>query len=97
MHYEGQAAAIELEWLADQEVAGVYPFEISGSATPVIIDTRPLGIVAIARDIREGVAKNCVARRFHSTIAAIIVKVSGDLRGRMGLNRVVLERRRFYE
>jgi hydrogenase maturation protein HypF len=80
----------------EREAGFTYPFGITGSegegsedAVRLIIDTRPL-IAAIAREVRDRVAKNRIAQRFHSTIAAIIVKVSCELHARMGLNRVVL-------
>ncbi len=93
--YEGQAA-MELEWLA-WEVAPdeVYPFEVlrtskkDPSADPLVIDMRPM-IVEVADEVRGGVAPPRIARRFHSTIVAVIAQVCGRLRAETGLDAVVL-------
>jgi hydrogenase maturation protein HypF len=103
--YEGQAA-LQLEWLAtDVPVAGEYPFEIPAgdgfasrppgarddgvAASPLIIDTRPL-IRAVVEDGARGVGSRTIARRFHSTIVALIRAVCRELRIATGLNTVVL-------
>lgn len=86
--FDGQAA-MQLEWVAAGLPAnGSYPFEIETRDT-LVVDTRPL-ILAIARDVRDGVAPPVVARRFHSTLVDVIVRVSMALRTRTGLDHVVL-------
>jgi hydrogenase maturation protein HypF len=98
--YEGQAA-IELEWLAEQsEPAGAYPFEFTpvtensqtappATAPPWQIDTRPL-IRAVAADEQQGVDARRVARRFHTTIVEMIATTCAMIRGKTGIDAVVL-------
>lgn len=103
--FEGQAA-MQLEWLATDVVdAGAYPFEITqgdrcGSQRPsvcddmniekpLVIDTRPL-ICAVAKDVARSVDSRLIARRFHSTVAEMIIAVCLRLKDSTGLNAVAL-------
>jgi hydrogenase maturation protein HypF len=94
--YEGQAA-MELEWRAAEATPdGTYSYDIRESrnsdlsAEPIlVVDTRPL-IREIAADVRRGIDAAIVSRRFHSSLADIIVIVCGRLRTRTGLACVVL-------
>jgi hydrogenase maturation protein HypF len=93
--YEGQAA-VELEWLASGVApSGAYPFavepvRVDDSAEPLLlIDTRPL-IAAVAAEASRSVAAALIARRFHTTLVAVISDVCARLRERTGLGAVVL-------
>jgi hydrogenase maturation protein HypF len=93
--YEGQAA-IELEWLARANRSdGAYPFELmesvveGPSVASLVVDTRPT-MSAVARDAARGVAPEVIARRFHTTMAELIVTVCDRLRRETGLAVVVL-------
>lgn len=88
--YEGQAA-IELEWLAygdddDTPYPWSYDEDKPGS---LVIDTRPT-IRAVAREVRDRQSRACVARRFHATVAEMIVGVCRWLRGETGIDLVAL-------
>ncbi len=99
--FEGQAA-MWLESLAESsDDAGRYPFALAGGgkpdldhdasepAAPLTVDTRPL-IRAIEADRRAGIARAVIARRFHTTLTAIVGEVARLLRDRTGLSRVAL-------
>jgi hydrogenase maturation protein HypF len=90
--HEGQAA-MEMEFMAaDVSPEGFYPFKIqeaAGSESPLIIDTRPL-IAAVATDVRKRQPAAAIARRFHTTMAEIIVDVCHRVRQRTGNDTVVL-------
>jgi len=87
--YEGQAA-IELEWMARQsEASGHYPVEFAREGDAWTLRIAPL-IVALAGEIRRGVSKVDIARRFHTTIVETIRRTCLKLREESGLDRVVL-------
>jgi hydrogenase maturation protein HypF len=59
------------------------------NSPPLVIDTRPL-IRAVAEDARRGAEPGRIARRFHDTLAEIIVAVCERLRQSSGLSTVAL-------
>jgi hydrogenase maturation protein HypF len=85
VNYEGQAA-VELEGLAaGQAPDRAYPFDFDGRQ----IDTRPL-IAAVGQDVRIGVSRPVIARRFHCTVVEVVAATCGRLREETGLNTVAL-------
>lgn len=84
--FEGQAA-IALEQLAESSAdRGVYPCDIL-DGDPLVVDTRPL-IRAIVADRRSNSAAT-ISRRFHTTLADVVMSVCVRLRDLTGLTRVV--------
>jgi hydrogenase maturation protein HypF len=87
--FEGKAA-IELEWLAEGEnVEEVYPFGVSKTEGAYLIDVRPL-VQEVVREVEAGVQPGTVARRFHRSVAEVILTVCVRLRRETGINNVVL-------
>jgi hydrogenase maturation protein HypF len=87
--YEGQAA-IELEGLATAaDAGGSYPFEPTDTGTATQIDCRPL-IAAVSHDALTGVPAARIARRFHTTLADIVVHSCEHIRGDTGLDLIAL-------
>jgi len=83
--YEGQAA-MQLEALARRvDPEGAYPFELSGEELVIT----PM-IRAIAKDARKHVAKERIARRFHTTLVELIAHSCSQLARGEGLRDVVL-------
>ena len=94
--YEGQAA-MQLEWLATSVChdKNNYPVPICEGASEndqsalMIIDTRSI-VSGVVEDLNSGVKPAQIARRFHSTIAQLIVSVCMQLRKSTGINIVAL-------
>ncbi|HVP12085.1 MAG TPA: carbamoyltransferase HypF [Phycisphaerae bacterium] len=92
--FEGQAA-MQLEWLATPRAPGdCYPFELAEPAdpsqgSPIVIDTRPL-IRAVIRDVERAVQPAVIARRFHSTMVEMVVRVCKRIRDHTKLEVVTL-------
>jgi hydrogenase maturation protein HypF len=90
--YDGQPA-IELEWAALRAPAepGEYDFDLTRPATsaPWVVDTRPL-VFGVAKDVQRGVSAAAIARRFHRTLVALVVRTLEQLRHERRVSRVVL-------
>lgn len=83
--YEGQAA-IELEALADGNIADAYEFDIDCDG---VIRAEPV-ICAVVDDLLNGRPAPEVSASFHAAVAELILRVAVDARDRRGLNRVAL-------
>ncbi len=88
--YEGQAAT-ELETLAVQcDAAAAYGFRIDEPPSgPRTIDARPL-VAELVSDLARGRDRATVARRFHESVAAMVVECCERIRATRGFERVVL-------
>src|SRR5207248_4339284 len=86
---------MELEWLAASVIdGGRYPFALRDEGgglvkKPLELDTRET-IGAIVRDVHAGVPSAVVARRFHTTLADMIVHTCMHLREGNGISQVTL-------
>ncbi len=98
--YEGQAA-IELEMLAQtheaqrtEDPSSIYPFTIKAQTAdapdaPAQLDVTSM-IRAIVHDIQFGVPSRQIARRFHDTVAELLVTACLAARKQTGLNTIAL-------
>jgi hydrogenase maturation protein HypF len=83
--FEGQAAAA-LEFAADPEERGAYPFVIgAGRGAPAVVDWRP-AVARLLSDLAGGVPCAAIAARFHNGLAAAIAAVAHGV----GEHRVAL-------
>ena len=86
---------MQLEWRATaHQSSDIAPYDIEIIASteadaPLVIDTRPL-FAGIAADARRGRQATAIARRFHVTLAGMMVTVCRRIRDRSGLGAVVL-------
>jgi hydrogenase maturation protein HypF len=88
--YEAQAA-MELEQLAAGHPAAYapYPFALADHGGALQIGLAPL-FDALLDDAARGTPAPPIARRFHDTVAEIILGVSDHLRDQTGINTVTL-------
>jgi hydrogenase maturation protein HypF len=86
--YEGQVA---MEWnlVADPDERGVYPFVLDRTASPRVIDLRPLAR-AVLDDLRAGIAAAAISGRFHNTLARATAEAVRGAAERVGRLPVVL-------
>ncbi|MBE0570134.1 MAG: carbamoyltransferase HypF [Ignavibacteriaceae bacterium] len=82
-NYEGQAAMM-LEFAADLNEKGCYPFEIKES-DKLIIDWQPI-IISMINDLRKDINSSAISTKFHNTLAKVILEIVK----RSELNKVVL-------
>ena len=87
--FEGQAA-IELGGLGTTVGPdGTYPFDLTETAGPFVIDCRPL-IAAVARDAAAACSAAVIARRFHTTIVEVVARTCDRIRCDTGVSLVAL-------
>lgn len=93
--YEGEAA-IKLECVANKAAYDyysacptLYPFELAGDQPPFVVDTKPI-LEAAYDEYLEGVRSECIAARFHHTIAQLILDICRRLRTITGIQIVCL-------
>jgi hydrogenase maturation protein HypF len=86
--YEGQVA-MALEWAADAEERGAYPFGLETAGAPWQVDLRPT-VRAVVEDRLGGRAAGVIAARFHETLAGVAAALIGEAAGRHGRLPVVL-------
>jgi hydrogenase maturation protein HypF len=87
VNFEGQAA-IELEMIAQANLAQQYPFLVD-EGEPAQVDMRPM-IENIVQDLSRSKPTGYIAACFHNTVAAAIVEVCRSIRKRDQLKRVCL-------
>jgi hydrogenase maturation protein HypF len=100
--YEGQAA-IELEYYADNPDIKPYNIEITGQDQINALEDESIGtgekgfiiktsylIEQIVNDIQNGLSKEYIASRFHSTIAEIVLLCCINIRKKNNSDKVVL-------
>jgi hydrogenase maturation protein HypF len=86
--YEAQAS-IELEMLADEGVAGSYPFSIIENNGISIVSVNEL-FSAIIRDVKRGATPAAISMKFHRSMAQLIAQMCRRLTVRTGISRVAL-------
>lgn len=74
-NYEGQAAMM-LEFTADENEGGDYPFGLSKKEI-LIIDWQPI-IENILADINNGASSSLISAKFHNTLAKIILHAADN-------------------
>jgi hydrogenase maturation protein HypF len=86
--YEGQAA-IELEMCQTPRARGNYPWEIKKVGDLWVMVTGEI-IRGIVEDIRKGVGRGLISRRFHNTLIDMYKNVCIDIRDETGIDQVAL-------
>ena len=85
--FEGQAA-MELEMLASDQVAGIYDYEWETTDRHKIL-TRPI-IQGVVKDMLQGLHPSVISHRFHQTLIRMFSELCEVIRKENGLNRIVL-------
>ena len=86
--FEGQAA-MELEMIQGRENEGPYDFEVLRSQETLQILPQPI-IRGVVEDVRQGVSREQISRRFHRTLVEVLTQVCRTLRDDRGLGKVAL-------
>jgi len=87
-NYEGQPA-IELEFLAEENIKGKYDYEITKGKDLYLIHPE-LIIKGVVNDLIKKKRKSKISAKFHNTLAQIINEVCSRLRKEFQLNSVCL-------
>ena len=86
--YDAQAA-IELEYVADEDEGGGYPVEI-GEENGCRVWSAAAGLRALVADLQAGVDRATSAGRFHNFVADALVQLGEGLAGELGTDKVAL-------
>ncbi|MFH1350075.1 MAG: carbamoyltransferase HypF [Pseudomonadota bacterium] len=86
--YEGQAA-IELEMCQNLTEKGKYPWGIEERDRQLILLTSEV-IHGVVEDIKKGLTRGIISRRFHNTLVDMFAKTCIRLRDQSGINRVAM-------
>lgn len=86
--YEGQAA-IELQMIAHESEAGVYPFLLTDGSPPWRIQTDPI-VRSVVADSLDGISTERIAARFQNTVTSIIVHTLSQFAEERDVGAVVL-------
>jgi hydrogenase maturation protein HypF len=86
--YEGQAA-IELEMCQTRSVKGTYSWEIETLGDQWIMVSNGI-IRGVVEDIRKGVQRGLISRRFHNTLIDMFKHACIKIRDETGIEQVVL-------
>jgi hydrogenase maturation protein HypF len=72
-----------------QETYAPYPFDLEEGEGPLRITLAPL-FATLLDDVKRKTPAPTIARRFHATVAEMILRVSDHLRDQTGINTVAL-------
>ncbi len=86
--FEGQAA-MELEMIQSRKNEGPYDFEVLKSQEALQILPQPI-IRGVVEDVRQGLSRERISRRFHRTLVEVLTRVCRILREERGLEKVAL-------
>jgi hydrogenase maturation protein HypF len=86
--FEGQAA-MELEMIQGREVENAYDVEVLKSQATIQILPQPI-IRGVVEDVRQGISREQISRRFHLTLVEVLTRVCQILREDRGLEKVAL-------
>jgi len=86
--YEAQGA-IKLETMATNKEVGEYNYQVKSEGSYYIVDTTSI-IKVIVEDIKLGVSKGVIARKFHNTVISFSVEICKLIRSDYKINLVAL-------